>query len=163
VYRETLWSSLEQVLRSWYVWFYQVPRLPEWLLARDDMANMVESLEVTSNPGTFDAETIDRYRAAWRHTGIEPRINWYRGFTRSERPSRDTVTQPTLVCWGEDDIALKPAMAEASVEYCEDGHLRTFPGASHWVHHERAAVTDAVLRHLCVAHGSTTRRQIETA
>ncbi|WP_246988795.1 alpha/beta fold hydrolase [Halorientalis marina] len=148
VYRDTLRSSLEQIARSWYVWFYQVPKLPEWLLRRNDMDNMVDSLEITSNPGTFDAETIARYKAAWRHTGIEPRINWYRGFRRSENPSRNTVTQPTLICWGEDDIALVPSMAEKSIDHCENGELRMFPGASHWVHHECEEVTEAVLRHL---------------
>ncbi len=147
-YRETLRSSLRQIARSWYVWFYQVPRLPEWVLRRNDMANMVDALELTSNPGTFDAETVDRYKAAWSHTGIGPRIRWYRGFRRSEPPSRTTVTQPTLVCWGKDDIALHPSMAEASVDYCENGRLRTFPDASHWVHLEREAVTDALVEHL---------------
>jgi len=147
-YRETLRSSPRQIARSWYVWFYQLPRLPEWLLSRNEMANMVDSLEITSNDGTFDKVTIDRYRAAWRHTGIEPRIHWYRGFRRSSRPSRDTVTQPTLVCWGEDDIALLPSMADRSVEYCENAQLRTFPGASHWVHHERDDVTEALRQHL---------------
>jgi pimeloyl-ACP methyl ester carboxylesterase len=148
VYRETLRSSPEQLLRSWYVWFYQLPRLPEWLLGRNGMANMVDSLKLTSNPGTFDAETIRRYRAAWRHTGIGPRLDWYRGFRRSERSPRDTVTQPTLICWGEADIALRPSMAEASVDRCENGRLRTFPDASHWVHHEREEATEALLDHL---------------
>jgi len=148
VYRETLRSSLEQIVRSWYVWFYQVPKLPEWMLRRNDMANMVDSLEITSNEGTFDEETINRYKAAWQHTGIEPRINWYRGFRRSKRPSRDTVTQPTLICWGENDIALLPSMVERSIDYCEDGQKRMFPDASHWVHHEREKVTEALDRHL---------------
>jgi pimeloyl-ACP methyl ester carboxylesterase len=148
VFRETVRSSPRQIARSWYVWFYQIPKLPEWILGRNDMDNMAETLEVSSNPGTFDEETVERYRAAWRHTGIEPRINWYRGFRRSERPPRDTVTQPTLVCWGEDDVGLVPSMAEKSLDYCEDGQLRTYPDASHWVHHEREEVTDALLRHL---------------
>ncbi|WP_257301087.1 alpha/beta fold hydrolase [Haloarchaeobius sp. FL176] len=148
VYRDTLRSSPRQIARSWYVWFYQLPKLPEWLLRRNGMANMVDSLEITSNPGTFDEETIERYRAAWQHSGIGPRIDWYRGFRRSEPPSRTTVTQPTLVCWGEDDIALRPVMAEESVDRCEDGRLRRFPDASHWVHHEREAVTEALLGHL---------------
>lgn len=148
VYRETLRSSLQQIIRSWYVWFYQLPRLPEWLLRRNGMKNMVDSLEITSNPGTFDDETIARYRAAWQHTGIEPRINWYRGFRRSERPSRTTVPQPTLLCWGEADIALVPSMAERSIDYCENGRLRMFPDASHWVHHEAPEVTEALVRHL---------------
>lgn len=148
VYRETLLSSLEQIARSWYVWFYQVPKLPEWMLRRNDMANMVDSLEITSNEGTFDDETIARYKTAWRHTGIEPRIHWYRGFRQSESPSRDTVTQPTLICWGKGDIALVPSMAKKSVDYCEDGEVQMFPGASHWVHHEREEVTGALLDHL---------------
>jgi pimeloyl-ACP methyl ester carboxylesterase len=148
VYRETLRSSPQQILRSWYVWFYQVPKLPEWLLRRNGMENMVDSLEITSNPGTFDHETITRYKAAWQHTGIEPRINWYRGFRRSEKPPGTTVPQPTLICWGEDDIALLPSMAQKSVDYCENGQLRTFPDASHWVHHEAADVTEALVRHL---------------
>jgi len=148
VYRDTLRSSPRQVARSWYVWFYQLPKLPEWLLRRNHMDNMVASLEVTSNPGTFDEETIDCYRAAWQHTGVRPRIHWYRGFRRSNHPPRETVPQPTLICWGEDDIALLPSMARQSVDYCEDGELRTFPDASHWVHHERKEVTETLLRHL---------------
>ncbi|SFH06216.1 Pimeloyl-ACP methyl ester carboxylesterase [Halopelagius inordinatus] len=148
VYRDTLRSSPRQIARSWYVWFYQVPRLPEWMLARNDMANMVDSLEITSNPGTFTEETITKYKAAWRHTGIAPRIDWYRGFRRSENPPRDTVTQPTLICWGEDDVALLPSTAGKSADYCEDGQLRIFPDASHWVHHERDEVTEALRRHL---------------
>ena len=148
VYRETLRSSLRQIARSWYVWFYQLPKLPEWMLRRNGMDNMVATLEVSSKEGTFDDEAFTRYQAAWQHTGIEPRINWYRGFRRSERPQRDTVVQPTLICWGEDDVGLIPSMAEQSLDYCEIGRLRTFPDASHWVHHERKAVTDELLDHL---------------
>lgn len=151
VYRETLRSSPQQIARSWYVWFYQIPKLPEWLLGRNDMSNMVDSLEITSNPGTFDDETIARYKAAWRHTGVAPRIHWYRGFRRSDPPTRDTVTQPTLICWGEGDIALLPDMANKTVDYCENVELRTFPDASHWVHHERTEVTTLLTQHLCEA------------
>jgi pimeloyl-ACP methyl ester carboxylesterase len=148
VYRETLRSSPRQIARSWYVWFYQIPKLPEWMLARNDMTNMVDSLEITSKPGTFDEETITYYKAAWRHTGVAPRINWYRGFRRSESPSRKTVAHPTLICWGEDDVALLPSMAQESVDYCEDGRLRLFSDVSHWVHRECDEVTEALRRHL---------------
>ncbi|MEY7848141.1 alpha/beta fold hydrolase [Natrarchaeobius sp. A-rgal3] len=148
VYRDTLRSSPRQLVRSWYVWFYQLPKIPEWILGRNDAAAMGSVLETSSNPGTFDEATIDRYRAAWRHNGIGPMIDWYRGFRRSECPPRNAVGQPTLICWGEDDIGLVPSMAEQSLEYCENGQLRTFPDASHWVHHERAEVTETLVRHL---------------
>jgi pimeloyl-ACP methyl ester carboxylesterase len=148
VYRNVLRYSPQQIARSWYVWFYQVPKLPEWMLSRNDMANMVASLEITSNPGTFDEETIHRYRAAWQHTGVGPRVHWYRGFWRSDRPPRDTVDQSTLICWGENDIALVPSMARKSVDYCENGQVRMFPDTSHWVHHEQEEVTEELLCHL---------------
>lgn len=147
-YRDALRSSPRQLAKSWYVWFYQVPILPEWILGRNDADGMVTVLEKSSSPGTFDDETIQRYRAAWRHNGVGPLIHWYRGFRRSERPPRNTVVQPTLVCWGEDDVGLVPSLATESVDYCETGQLRLFPDASHWVHHEREEVTEALLRHL---------------
>ncbi|RDI69602.1 alpha/beta fold hydrolase [Halopelagius longus] len=148
-YRDVVRSSPRQIARSWYVWFYQVPKLPEWILGRNDADAMVTALEKTSNPGTFDEETIRRYRAAWRHTGVAPRINWYRGFRRSEGPPRDTVVQPTLICWGQDDIALLPSLAVKSLGYCENSQLRMFSDASHWVQHdEREEVTEALLSHL---------------
>lgn len=148
VYWETVTSSFRQIARSWYIWFYQLPRLPEWLLERNDMDNMVEALTISSKPRTFDEDTIDLYKAAWQHTGIQPRINWYRAFWRSKRPSLETVPQPTLICWGEDDVGLIPTMAEKSIEKCDNGELRMYANASHWVHHERAEVTKALLSHL---------------
>ncbi len=52
---------------------------------------------------------------------------------------------PTLVLWGRRDHALQPGLAEASLELCEDGHLRWFHEATHWVQHEEAdAVTSAI-------------------
>jgi pimeloyl-ACP methyl ester carboxylesterase len=65
-----------------------------------------------------------------------------------DEPSRETVEPPTLVCWGEDDVALTTAMAEDSVGYCEDGRLETFPGGSHWVHLEQDGVTEVLVEHL---------------
>ncbi|WP_330633132.1 alpha/beta fold hydrolase [Halocatena halophila] len=148
VYHAFIRRSPRQLARSWYAIFYQLPRFPEWLLGRNDAALLVSALEKSANPGTFDDEAIRRYRAAWRQNGVTPMINWYRGLRRSKRPASDTVSQPTLICWGENDIALCPELADRSVEYCTDGDLRTFPNASHWVHHERSAVTDTLLEHL---------------
>ena len=39
-------------------------------------------------------------------------------------------------------------MAKQSVDYCDNCQLRMFSGASHWVHHEREEVTEALLGHL---------------
>lgn len=40
------------------------------------------------------------------------------------------------------------SMAGRSVDRCENGRVRTFPDASHWVRHEREDVTEALIDHL---------------
>ena len=50
--------SLKQLLRSWYMFFFQLPAIPEWWIARDDFAGLARTLRSTSRPGTFSDEDI---------------------------------------------------------------------------------------------------------
>ncbi|MFB6207642.1 MAG: alpha/beta fold hydrolase [Haloglomus sp.] len=142
--------NLRQWRRSWYILFFQLPWLPEWLNRRDDYGGMARFLRRTS-PGTFSDADIDRYRAAWSRPGaLEAMLDWYRAAVR-HRPDLPgiTIEQPTLVVWGERDDAFLPELAPRSVDYCADGRLERFPDATHWVNHERqAAVQELILEHL---------------
>jgi pimeloyl-ACP methyl ester carboxylesterase len=151
VFEGSLRSSPRQLLRSWYVLAFQLPRLPEWWLGRADYAGLATVVTGSANEGTFDEATLQRYRAAWRRHGPGPMVDWYRAARRAADPPRETVPQPTLVCWGEQDVALAPSMAADSVAYCEDGRLERFPEGSHWAHLECPGVTDALLEHLSAA------------
>jgi pimeloyl-ACP methyl ester carboxylesterase len=140
VFAETLRSNPTQLRRSWYVFYFQIPRFPEWYLKRSGFAVWVDAMRDGASPGTFANEEIQRYRDAWEREGA-PRamLNWYRALLRhAEDPPRERVEAPTLVVWGEDDRALVPEMAPESVEYCVDGRLERFPDAGHWVNHERS-------------------------
>jgi len=154
VFEETLRSSPRQLLRSWYAVAMQLPRLPEWALARDDCALLARTMSSTARPSAFSGAELRRYRAAWQAPGtVRGMVNWYRAAARHgvDTP-RDRVQQPTLVVWGRQDEALLPEMAEASVEHCADGRLERFPAASHWVHlEESAAVSELLLDHLAAA------------
>ena len=138
VFEATLKSSLRQMRKSWYMFFFQLHRIPEWVQRRGDFERLVEGLE-TAEAGTFTEEDIEHYRAAWRREGaLTGMLNWYRALFRAgEDPPRERVEAPTLVVWGEGDQFLLPEMAPKSVEYCADGRLERFPEASHWVQHER--------------------------
>lgn len=137
-YLRTLPTSPRQVLKSWYVPYFQLPRLPEWGCRYDDFRALVGAMDEYARPGTFDQSDWERYRAAWRQPGaIRAMIDWYRALVRYlDLPSRTRVTAPTLIVWGEDDQGLVPELAGRSVAYCEDGRLERFPDASHWIHHE---------------------------
>lgn len=127
-----------QLLRSWYVAFFQLPALPERALRRFG----TRALTVTSAPGTFSDADLARYRAAWRRPGAaHGMISWYRALARRAgrqqlTPFDPTVRPPTLILWGTADVALDARLAERSLAYCPRGRLVTLPGVSHWVQHE---------------------------
>jgi pimeloyl-ACP methyl ester carboxylesterase len=151
VFQRTLTSDLTQLRNSWYMFFFQLPLIPEWTTSRNDFAFFVHAMEGGSQPGTFDERDFERYRQAWSREGaVGSMINWYRAlFRRQAGPPREQVEAPTLVVWGENDQALVPRMAEESVQYCSNGHLERFPDATHWVPHEYPdRVTTLLLRHL---------------
>lgn len=150
VFQDTLTSSLQQLRRSSYMFYYQLPKLPEWSVARNGYRALEEMLR-TARSGTFTEEDFDRYRAAWRREGaVSGMLNWYRAlFRHTEDPPREAVDAPTLVLWGDGDPYLMPEMAADSLEYCTDGRLERFEDATHWVHHEYPGpVVDHLLDHL---------------
>jgi len=151
VMEATLRSSWSQRLKSWYMLAFQLPVLPEVISTADDCRLLQRSLVDSSRPGTFSAADLERYRAAWdQPDALTAMINWYRAMGRYRpRPPRERVSVPTLVMWGRQDEFLESAMAEESIDYCEDGQLVTFPAATHWVLHEQPDETaDELLAHL---------------
>ena len=149
VFRRFLTHDPRQLLRSWYMFYFQVPKLPEWGFSRNDFALGVRALRQTSRPGAFPDAALDRYREAWSQPGaVKAMIDWYRALFRTT-PERSVVLPieiPTLLIWGANDTALRQAMAEPSIDLCTDGHLTVIEDATHWVHHEAAdRVNDLLL------------------
>ena len=144
--------TLPQLRRSWYILLFQLPWLPEWLFRRKNFAWPVWSLTVTSPPEAWPEEVLDRYREAWSQPGAaKAMIDWYRAAARvKDAPLRNKrVRAPTLMLWGDRDLALGPGLADASIAYCEDGRLVRFADAGHFVQHDAPdRVRDAVLEFL---------------
>ena len=147
--------NLRQYLRSWYIGLFQIPKLPEWGLRRDDFAVMRRMLRATVRPAAFSDEDLARYVEAWSQPGaLSAMLGWYRavGRTRQQleasRAEFSRIAAPALILWGERDIALGVELAEASLAYLADGRLVRFPNSSHWL---PAELPDEVTRHI-LAH-----------
>ena len=126
-----------QLLRSWYMFFFQVPWLPERLFSAVNFKSACESLVRTSRPGTFTPDDLERYREAWAQPGaVRSMIHWYRALLRPFSLRTPKVVVPTLILWGKKDAFLKSELAPASVEHCTQAHLVWFPAATHWIHQE---------------------------
>jgi len=131
-----------QLLKSWYMFFFQLPWLPERLLPLGRWQLFRLGFERDARAGAFTAADIDRYVEAWSQPGaLTAGINYYRAaFRRSPRASEARlrpVTAPTLVIWGERDRYLGVEMAEPDRADVPDlrGVVR-LPEASHWVQHD---------------------------
>ncbi len=129
-----------QWLRSWYILFFQLPRLPEALARAGNWWAMRQSLVGSSRPGTFTPRDLQAYQEAWSQpAAITAMINWYRALVRYRPRGRvGKVTVPTRILWGARDRFLGREMAADSVEMCERGELFLLEEATHWLQHEEA-------------------------
>jgi epoxide hydrolase 4 len=138
VMRRFLNTRLKQMLRSWYILFFQIPWLPEALFSAFDFRMGTRALCGSSRPGTFSPEDLAQYRGAWSQSGaLTCMINWYRAAVRyrTKFPDR-TVRVPTRILWGERDKFLMSEMARESLRYSTNAELFPFPDATHWLQHE---------------------------
>lgn len=146
-----------QWFRSWYIGFFQLPRLPEALLGAAGGWLLAWAVRRSAPPGLFRRDELKAMRAAWgQPQALRSMIHWYRALLRYRPtpPASWIVDVPTRIIWGADDHFLLPENAEASVKYCREGDLVLLSGVSHWVQHEAA---DEVNRQLLQWFGTPSR------
>ena len=140
--------SPRQMLKSWYIAFFQIPWLPDWLMSRGNFAPALALLKNSSLPTTFSATDLQEYRLAYANSqGLTGMINWYRAILRfpPNRPANQRLQMPVRILWGKRDVALSAEMAVESLKLCERGELFYFENATHWVQHDEA---EAISKHL---------------
>ncbi|HEY7216574.1 MAG TPA: alpha/beta hydrolase [Thermoanaerobaculia bacterium] len=139
--RRALLRSPKQRGRSSYIFYFQLPWLPERTFRRHNFAYAARALQRTSRPGTFSDADVDLYRQAWSQPGaVRSMIHWYRAALRAQPrwPASPRVRVPALLLWGAKDRFLGRELAQASLGFCDDGRLEFFPEATHWIQHEEA-------------------------
>jgi len=147
VMKRHLLGNPRQLQRSWYMFFFQLPRLPERALKKDDSKNLVKMLRRTSNRA-FTDEDLDVYREAWSQPGaLTAMVNWYRAGLRirPSPPPSPRVTVPTLLIWGTKDRALGEELAQPSIDMCDHGRLARIEEATHWLQHEEPERVNALI------------------
>ena len=141
VMKRFLTRDFEQIRRSWYVFFFQLPWIPEAGMRQNNWRGAERALRGSGKIHTFTNEDIEKYKEAWSQPdAMTSMINWYRALIR-HRPSlsrNPRVKVPTLMMWGMKDFALSHRMARPSMDYVDEGNLILFPEATHWVQHDAA-------------------------
>ena len=129
----------KQFWRSRYMILFQLPRLGEALLARNDFAILRRILRNDPvNPEAFSDVDIDRYvHALARPWALTSAINYYRAAARFRpRPTHgfsSRIDAPTLVVWGERDRYLDVRLLDGLERWVPNVTIERLRDVSHWV------------------------------
>ncbi len=146
--------SWAQLKRSWYVFFFQIPGLPERLFGREGATGIGDMFRSTScNPEQFPPAVTDVYvRNAAQPGALKAMINYYRGLIRGGGARRQqqqgfpVIEVPTLMVWGEEDVALTKETTYGTEEFVSDLTIRYLPRVSHWVQQDAPDTVNAMMR-----------------
>jgi pimeloyl-ACP methyl ester carboxylesterase len=130
-----------QWLRSWYILFFQLPALPEWLMGWGDYALLERTLTAPPiRPGGFTPEDIRVYKHALARPGARAAaLSYYRAALRYRRETarhRPPITVPTLLIWGERDPYLGIGLSDNLNAWVPNLRVERLADAGHWVQNE---------------------------
>ena len=151
VMQANLRRNWAQLKRSWYMFFFQLPAIPERALTRNDAQGIRRAFhDMAVDKTNFGPEVLDRYaRDAQRPGAMRAMINWYRAAFRF--PGKlagpfPVLETPTLIIWGERDTALGVELLEGTDAHVRDLTVERLPGVSHWVQQEAPERVNAILK-----------------
>src|SRR5262249_30245844 len=141
-----------QLRRSWYVFFFQVPRLPEAVLRARNYRAIGEAFrQMAVDKSRFPEDVLRVYReAAARPGALTAMLNYYRALMRGSGIRQRAlgyplIETPTLLLWGEEDRALAKATTYGTQQYVPNLTLRYLPAVSHWIQQEAPETVNAML------------------
>ena len=139
----------QQLMRSWYTFFFQVPVLPELVLQAFDYEAIGNALiGMAVDKSTFTPTDIEAYKdAAAKRGALTAMLNYYRNaFTSFQQQDWSLLDVPTLMIWGEEDAALGKELTYGTQEFVRDCQIRYIPNCSHWVQQERPELVNQYMR-----------------
>jgi epoxide hydrolase 4 len=139
-----------QFKKSWYIFFFQLPWLPEWMMGAKGARGIKGAFyNMAVDKSRFGKEVLQIYaNAALRPGALKSMINFYRALLRTpdfrQIGGGDIVT-PTLMIWGEEDSALNIHCTEGTEQWVPHFTLHRLPGVSHWVQQEAPDQVNQIL------------------
>lgn len=143
-----------QLRRSWYMALFQIPWLPEAVLAAD-RARMIDMIfeRMRVRPAHLADDTVRQYRQqACQPGALTAMLNYYRAAIRGGGAARQrllgypSIDVPTLVIWGLHDHALAQQNLDGLDKFATDLTIVTLEQSGHFVHQdEPQRVTDEIL------------------
>lgn len=140
----------QQLLRSAYMGFFQIPGLPELVLQAGDYQLIETAFKgMAVNKNAFTEADLEAYKnAAAKRGALTAMLNYYRNLLQQRFLQTDwsRLTVPTLMIWGEQDTALGKELSYGTEAYVNDFHIQYIPNCSHWVQQEQPQRVNQYIR-----------------
>ena len=137
-------AGFSQMLKSWYMFLFQLPWWPEFLLARFDLAFLNDSLcgkkAGVRNKDAISSDDLEAYKYTFSQPdALTGPINYYRCIFDNVSLIKKTsnIEVSTLIIWGDDDQFLGSKMAEAHKSFVSDLTVRHLTNCSHWTQQDQ--------------------------
>jgi pimeloyl-ACP methyl ester carboxylesterase len=139
--------TLKQLRKSWYMFFFQIPLLPEFLLGLNHAAMIGRMLSASAvQKEAFPPTVLARYQEAMSKPGaLTSGLNYYRALFQAIGLSQQNtmVEAPTLLIWGEQDVALGIDLTKGLEQWVPHLQVRYIPDSGHWVQQEKPETVNA--------------------
>ena len=146
-------KTWQQLQKSWYIFFFQIPFLPELMFQANDYQAISSAFtDMAIDKSAFTPEDLAAYKEAVAKPGaLTAMINYYRANfnippDRNMTQSYGVLDIPTLMIWGEEDTALGKELTYGTDEYVKDLKLKYIPNCSHWVQQEQPQLVNQYMR-----------------
>jgi epoxide hydrolase 4 len=151
-FQKKLFASLRQLRRSWYMFFFQIPLLPERNILSDPQFFARRVFRGGAyRKDVFSPEDLQEYaRAISKPGAATAALNYYRAAFRDllagRLPRYPRIGCDTLLVWGERDPALGKDLTLGHEAFVSGRfEVRYLPDCGHWTQQEQP---EAVNRHL---------------
>jgi len=135
-WRKVMTSGLEQFIKSWYIFYFQMPRLPEFTISLNDFV----ALKAIGSGKTSDAFTendLEAYKYTFSRPGaLTGPINYYRANLSSLRVPKISKPKryvPGLYILGENDLYISKETGPILEKEFENLKYEVIEGANHFV------------------------------
>lgn len=150
-----------QLLKSWYIFFFQIPALPEHKFRGGNYSGIISSYAPMAKRGVFGRPVLERLREACSQPrALTSMINYYRQMVRGALAMKDPmvspeerqqgITQkqdarlrmPTLIIFGKDDAFVEWASGKLTFDHYIHPSVKSqskfvlIDNAEHWVMHD---------------------------
>jgi epoxide hydrolase 4 len=131
-YARALTRSL-QLLRSWYILFFQLRGIAEWVVTRRLVFRWMMKKLVAHKAQLTDTRIDACRRELLRPGAAQAALSYYRAAVRWPIRCPSTIVAPTLVLWGDKDPALDQRLLDDLPTRITSVTVHHIEGAGHFV------------------------------